>query len=206
MQSTKIWQGQLAWNWRVYSWMSSMTAQFSKQTKGLISQLQQNYITCVAIHTHPTMFDWHTLEALQFQSDGARSLPPRQGWPFLLQRPQNREMITEVVLFWSWKCKTWWKGSRGSSSCNDLSRHSLRLRNWCLPGDDRGYDSVGTWQGWHFKVRSHGGWSSGSPVTVEEVLEEQRCDTLFGLISWSRQHPVVQVLLSVRKQITNQMY
>lgn len=56
------------------------------------------------------------------------------------------------------------------------------------------------------KGRSYRGESSGSPVRVEGMSLGRSCDTLFGFISWSRQHPVVQVLLSEEKQITNGMY
>lgn len=125
----------------------------------------------------------------------------------LLQPPQEEARIDkEWYLVRSWKCKTWWKGSAGRRSCKDLSRRSRWHWDWCLPGDDRRYGGVGTWHGWHFKVRSYWGQSSGSPVTAEEASLGQSCDKLFGLISRSRQHPVVQVLLPEQQQTTNGIY
>lgn len=146
-----------------------------------------------------------TPEVTQFQSDGAWSLPSGQGWPFFLSHHRRGQWLNKWYLVWSWQCKTWWKGSGGSRSCNDLSRRSPRLWDWCLPGDDSRYDGVGTWQRWHFKVRPYWGQSSGRPVTAEELSEGYSCDTLFGLISRCTLHPVVQVLLSEKQQITNEI-
>lgn len=47
----------------------------------------------------------------------------------------------------------------------------------------------GPWQGWHFKVWTHWGQSSGRPGTAEEVSLGQSCDTLFGSISREQTAP-----------------
>lgn len=145
-------------------------------------------------------------EVTQFPSDGAWSLPSWRGWPFFFCHHRRVQWLKKWYLVWSWRCTTWLKGSSSSCSCNDLSQRSLWLWNWCLPEDDRWYDGVETWQGWHFKVWPYWGRASGSPVTVQEVTVGQICDTVFGLISRCRQHPVVQVLLSEKQLMTNGIF
>lgn len=76
MRSTTTRPGQLAWSGRIYLWMSTPVAQFTKQTKALIRQLKTKTVrTAAPKHAR----EGHTLRAPKSPHRGDLPLPATTG-------------------------------------------------------------------------------------------------------------------------------